>query len=108
MRILPWLEFRDQTRMPQDPHVVQLSTRPRFHGVLPAEKAQPVYNLYLAILASRSTYVEFAAATDRVPHPCPPPCPLCADRRCFMRAVLLNAAKPLPIPRSFLKHSTEE
>src|SRR5215210_5602499 len=35
MRILPWLEFRDQTRMPQDPHVVQLSTRPRFHGVLP-------------------------------------------------------------------------
>src|SRR5215216_465730 len=35
MRILSCLEVRDQTRVPQDPHVVQLSLHPRFHGALP-------------------------------------------------------------------------
>src|SRR5215210_7350068 len=37
MRIhIPCLEVRDQTRMAQDPHVVQLSLRPRFRGALPS------------------------------------------------------------------------
>src|SRR5215203_4173207 len=35
MRILSCLGVRDQTRVPQDPHVVQLSLHPRFHGALP-------------------------------------------------------------------------
>src|SRR5215217_4736763 len=35
MRILSCLEVRDQTRVAQDPHVVQLSLHPRFHGALP-------------------------------------------------------------------------
>ena len=38
MRILSCLEVRDQTRVPQDPHVVQLSLHPRFHGALPRRK----------------------------------------------------------------------
>jgi hypothetical protein len=37
MRHIPCLEVRDQTRMARDPHIIQLSPRPRFHGVLPNE-----------------------------------------------------------------------
>src|SRR5829696_297344 len=37
MRIhIPCLEVRDQTRMPQGPHIVQPNHHPRFHGALPA------------------------------------------------------------------------
>src|SRR5829696_4763870 len=36
MRIhIPCLEVRDQTRMPQGPHIVQPNHLPRFHGALP-------------------------------------------------------------------------
>src|SRR5215211_8070950 len=36
MRIhIPCLEVRDQTRMPQGPHIVQPNPHPRFHGALP-------------------------------------------------------------------------
>src|SRR5215203_5190158 len=36
MRIhIPCLEVRDQTRMPQGPHIVQPNHHPRFHGALP-------------------------------------------------------------------------
>src|SRR5215208_1088421 len=38
MRIhIPCLEVRDQTRMPQGPHIVQPNHHPRFHGTLPFE-----------------------------------------------------------------------
>src|SRR5215216_5124249 len=45
MRILSCLEVRDQTRVPQDPHVVQLSLHPRFHGALPDGLASVVLRI---------------------------------------------------------------
>src|SRR5215203_3611375 len=49
MRIhIPCLEVRDQTRMPQGPHIVQPNHHPRFHGALPSP-ATP----YLSLVMSR-------------------------------------------------------
>jgi hypothetical protein len=47
MRILSCLEVRDQTRVPQDPHVVQLSLHPRFHGALPRDVTSKEIELWV-------------------------------------------------------------
>jgi hypothetical protein len=50
MWILSCLEVKDQTRVPQDPHVVQLSLHPRFHGVLPHDLTMLLIELSRAAL----------------------------------------------------------
>lgn len=50
------MEFRDQTRVPQDPPVVQLSPRPRFHGVLPEDATRP----YTLVMADEDSVLEEA------------------------------------------------
>ena len=66
MRILSCLEVRDQTRVPQDPPIVQLSPYPRFHEALPVRLTPTEYRLLEELVRHAGTILPHRVLLERV------------------------------------------